>query len=62
MDGEVNGIAHIRAAVVVTDGPCGECYVGKEYLLIVVSQEYSGQYVHFFNNHLRIGKKGNNIG
>ena len=59
MNAEVNGVAHVGAAVEIADGLCGEDTVRVGDLLVIVSQENCRQNVHLFDDHLTKRFEGN---
>ena len=56
MDKELNGILHIRTAVIVCNRFSAKKTVRIYNLLIIISKKDSSQNVHLFHNHLPIQK------
>lgn len=57
MQAKINGLQHLRAAVVIAYSLGGQDAVGVSHLQVVELPKHGGQYIHLFNNHLRIRAK-----
>lgn len=54
---EFDSISHVRTPVIVIYGLGSKDIVRDDDLLIIISQKYGCQYVHFFYHHLKLVSK-----